>query len=37
MNQLVAFANLSVNLPDFKTCQSISWSVGQADSHLVNQ
>ena len=37
MNQSATFANLSVNLPDFEICQSISWSVSQADNHLVNQ
>ena len=37
MNQVATFANLSVNLPDFEICQSISWSVSQADNHLVNQ
>ena len=33
INQLVTFANLSINLPDFKICQSISWS----DSQKVRQ
>ena len=33
INQLVTFANLSINLPDFKICQSIGWS----DSQKVRQ
>ena len=33
INQLVTFANLSINLPDFKICQSIRWS----DSQKVRQ